>query len=186
MSVLASLGLSPEQVRAMLAATAVSTGNLPSKPSKPPKPEKPPKSERQPKPPKVYQVKRLSESDVVRIRERVASGERFSRVALDFNASVQAVCRIARGIAYRYAGGPLTFKNRPLYQEKLRKLTKARVLRMRLNATIGNMTVTEIAAAEKLPWWTVSTVVNGRFYADWPGPISKPRNYTQPAIERTE
>ena len=180
MSVLASLGLSPERVRAMLAATAVSTGNLPTKPSKPPKAEKPPK------PPKVYVIKRFSDAQIQAMRERVARGDRLAAVAFDFNTSIPLVCRIARGNSYKHAPGPITRRGAHANKTSQRMVAPDVVLRMRLNATIGNVRLADIARDERLPFPTVALIVHGKTYIDCPGPIMKPRRYTPPKIQTHE
>lgn len=53
---------------------------------------------------KHYKAK-LSESDIVRIRERCASGESQKHVARDFNMSPSHVSHIVAGRKWKYAGG---------------------------------------------------------------------------------
>jgi hypothetical protein len=180
MTVLASLGLSPEKVRAMLGAAAVSTGNLPPKPAKPAKAEKPPK------PPKVYVVKRFSDAQIQSMRERIERGDRLAAVAFDFDTSVPLVCRIARGNSYRHAPGPITQRSRSANQLAQRHVSSDAVLRMRLLATIGNVKIARIAKDEGLPFHTAALIIHGKTYVDCPGPITKPRGYTPPKIQAHE
>lgn len=51
---------------------------------------------------------RLSENDVVRMRERFASGEQLKILAVEYGIGNGHVSRIVNGLRWKHAGGPIT------------------------------------------------------------------------------
>lgn len=59
-----------------------------------------------------HHAARLTEADVVRMRERYAEGEPQRALATDYGLSVGHVCKIVNGIRWRHVGGPIASPGR--------------------------------------------------------------------------
>jgi hypothetical protein len=55
-------------------------------------------------------IAKLTEADVIRIRERVAQGEMAGQVAADYGVDASNVSKIARGDKWKHVGGPITHR----------------------------------------------------------------------------
>ncbi len=103
----------------------------------------------------------LTEDEVRRIRERVAKGEKLASIAIDLDITVPAVSRIACGLSYQHAPGPLTRGHSKAHPNS--KLSVQDIAAMRTSRRNGR-TLQAIARDFGVPYSTVHRVVTGKVY----------------------
>lgn len=156
--ILSRLGLTPEQV----AANAVRVGAAPRsieivKTRAAGKTESLPPAHRHHAGP----LERLNYAEVKGIRDRVAAGEKLMAISEEFGITVPAVSRIARGLTYQDAPGPLTGRHpRARFNSKLSDEDLEAIRASRKNGR----TFQAIARDFGVPYSTVHRIVTGRVY----------------------
>lgn len=103
----------------------------------------------------------LTEDEVRRIRERVAKGEKLAAIAIDLDITVPAVSRIACGLTYANAPGPLTRGHCKAHPNS--KLSVDDIAAMRTSRRNGR-TFQAIARDFGVPYSTVHRIVTGKVY----------------------
>jgi transcriptional regulator with XRE-family HTH domain len=112
---------------------------------------------------------------ILQIRERVAAGERQTKIAFELGLSRAQVCRIVRGNSYQVDPGPVTRVHASRAHHKLRRLSADEAQKVRELGAVG-MSVGDMAARYRVDRATISSILRGDSYADCGGPIL----YTQP------
>lgn len=110
---------------------------------------------------KTHELTTLTEDEVRRIRERVAKGEKLASIAIDLDITVPAVSRIACGLTYQHAPGPLTRGHSKAHPNS--KLSVQDIAAMRTSRRNGR-TLQAIARDFGVPYSTVHRVVTGKVY----------------------
>ena len=161
---LSTLGLTPAQVAAMTAGFVRPASRTNLSP-------KPPRKRRGPPPPRTIFRRDLPTPTVIQqVRERVAAGERQTKIAFELNLARSTVSRIARGNSYQADPGPITHVRESCQQHKGRILTPDQARRIREHAAAG-VPVMDISRHYGVSHAIVSRIIRGLNYTDCPGPI---------------
>lgn len=106
-------------------------------------------------------LERLNYAEVKGIRDRVAAGEKLMTISEEFGITVPAVSRIARGLTYQDAPGPLTGRHpRARFNSKLSDDDLEAIRASRKNGR----TFQAIARDFGVPYSTVHRIVTGKVY----------------------
>ena len=125
--------------------------------------------------------RKLSNREVVWLRERRATGELLKDLSVDFGISIRSVSLAARGETYRDVDGPLTktfVKRRTVIRHTKRKLSDEQVVEIR-NRYANGETQTALAIEFGVSHQTIGAIVRGKTYKDVPGPLTKNCRGTQ-------
>ncbi len=121
---------------------------------------------------KQHGMAKLTEAVVVRIRERVASGEAQNAIATEFRMTPTAISSIVRGRTWAHAGGPLTKDGRKLGRRHQTKyLTDAEVCDIRERVAAGELQAVLVEEYEVSRSY-ISNIVLGVRRAEAGGPIT--------------
>lgn len=112
---------------------------------------------------------KLTEADVVAIRERCAAGEMLLTIAADYRVSASAIAAITDGRYWRRSPGPVRPVSRQMGRPTRLTEADARVIRERYAA--GEKGVT-LAAEYGASSAQISHVVNGQVWVNAGGPIT--------------
>lgn len=116
--------------------------------------------------------RRLTDEEIVRLRERFASGERQTELASEYGITQNAVSSIVTGRTRASAGGPITVGRR-------RKLTPEDASAIR-SALAEGVSVNVICERYPISQQMVSLIQTGRAFADVPGPVLRPARRAEP------
>jgi len=156
--------LPPETVRRLMASAFV------NQPKSIQYPKAPRKRRVSPPPRSLFRRDLPTPSVIKQIRERVAAGERQTKIAFELNLSSATVSRIARGNSYQADPGPITHLRGSCPQHRNRIFTQEQVRRIREHAMAG-VPVMDISRHYGASYAIVSRIIRGQAYTDCPGPI---------------
>ena len=119
-------------------------------------------------------MSKLSEKDIIDIRERAVDGESYPSIAEDYGLSASYTRKIARGLVRTDQRGPIEQGNREMGRK--RSITEKGIIDIRERASSGE-DYTSIADDYGCSHHTIKKIAIGRSYADIGGPITKRKNF---------
>lgn len=116
---------------------------------------------------------KLSDTQIIEMRERRANGERLGDLAQLFDISYGTTSNICRGISYVEIGGPFTTSGRG---QGGGKLTIDDVIAMRVERANGKISLKDLGKKYGISESGTSLVCRGERYPDDGGPLMIKRN----------